>query len=113
MTQDYFVEFFESQNCVLKDTYKNAGTMMTYICKCGNESRIRFRDFKRGQRCRDCGIKKYSGKNHPRRREDRQLVEQEKLFKQKVYDALKYCLKQMGTTKKAELMSYWDIRLKN
>lgn len=38
---------------------------MNYICNCGIASKIRWGDFKRGQRCK-CGIKKQRrmGKNH-------------------------------------------------
>jgi hypothetical protein len=109
LTHQKVAEFFKSQNCILEDVYKNSATIMNYICECGKKSRIRFRDFKKGQRCKDCGLKKYSGENHPRWIQNRELVDQQKLFKQKVYDALKYCLKQIGATKKGrtyELLGY-------
>jgi hypothetical protein len=48
--------YFELNECkLLEKNYKNARTKMKYICKCGNESKIVFDSFKRGNRCKKCG----------------------------------------------------------
>lgn len=51
--------FFEENNCKLLDTeYNNSKHCMKYICICGNESKISFNNFKKGKRCKNCGIEK-------------------------------------------------------
>jgi len=61
-------KYFKEQECELLDTeYIDSNTPMKYICKCGNESKIRYSNFKQGQRCMKClysfftidNIKKY------------------------------------------------------
>lgn len=52
-------DYFESQGCeLLEKEYKNARTKMKYKCVCGNQSEIVFDSFKRGNRCKICGIEK-------------------------------------------------------
>lgn len=47
---------FEKRNCVLLEKeYKGTRTPMSYICSCGNTSKIRLDDLKRGYRCSVCG----------------------------------------------------------
>jgi 5-methylcytosine-specific restriction endonuclease McrA len=55
-------KYFDDNECkLLEEEYVNAKTLMKYICSCGNESEIRFDDFKRGRRCAECsGTKKLS-----------------------------------------------------
>jgi hypothetical protein len=55
-TFEYVYNYFKEQICKLLETeYINSQTKMRYICKCGNESSIRFDDFKnRGSRCKKC-----------------------------------------------------------
>jgi hypothetical protein len=56
---EYVKSFFEEQDCILLSTeYKNSGDLLDYICSCGNISKIRFNSFKKGNRCKECGIKK-------------------------------------------------------
>jgi 5-methylcytosine-specific restriction endonuclease McrA len=56
---------FNNNNCrLLEKTYKNSNTPMKYQCNCGNISKIRFSNFKLGERCKKCGIEKNSGKNN-------------------------------------------------
>lgn len=46
---------FEQAGCVLLETeYVNNLTPMKYRCECGNESSIRYGDFKEGVRCQNC-----------------------------------------------------------
>ena len=44
--------YFKEQGCELLETeYINANILMEYQCKCGTFSKIRWSDFRRGQRC--------------------------------------------------------------
>ena len=49
-------KYFEDHDCELLETkYINSKTLMRYECSCGNDDcKIRFEDFKRGQRCIEC-----------------------------------------------------------
>lgn len=50
---------FQDQGCELLETeYKNARTKMKYRCICGNISSIVYDSFRRGNRCKKCGINK-------------------------------------------------------
>jgi len=61
----YVKKYFQDNSCkLLEQKYINNATKMTYECKCGNISTIRFADFKRGMRCRKCGFDKIRGSNH-------------------------------------------------
>jgi plasmid maintenance system killer protein len=46
---------FTKNNCILLDEYKNAQSLMSYICSCGNTSKICWQSFKNGHRCKKCG----------------------------------------------------------
>lgn len=55
-TLEYVQKYMEERNCIcLATVYEHANALMPYICKCGNESKIRFGDFQQGLRCADCG----------------------------------------------------------
>jgi hypothetical protein len=65
-TYKYVYNYFKEQNCkLLEKKYYNTDKPMKYKCNCKNISKISFYSFKRGSRCRECGTKKVSGKNHP------------------------------------------------
>lgn len=54
-------KIFEAAGCdLLAESYKNVMTPMSYICNCGNESEIRFCDFRQGTRCWKCRSQKIS-----------------------------------------------------
>ncbi len=56
-------EFFKDNGCVLlEEIYINARIPMKYICKCGNQSKIRLDDFRKGKRCLECKNKLMSEK---------------------------------------------------
>jgi hypothetical protein len=60
---NYVYNYFKEKGCELKSkTYKNTKILLNYICSCGNESEIRFGDFKEGHRCRRCGYQKVANK---------------------------------------------------
>lgn len=48
-------KLFEDNGCkLLENEYKNAQTLMKYICSCGNEAYICYTNFRRGVRCNSC-----------------------------------------------------------
>ena len=56
-------EVFENKgNELISKEYIDSKTPLEYICDCGKLDKKRLNDFKRGQRCKECGIKKYSKK---------------------------------------------------
>lgn len=63
-TIDQVRDYFTSHSCtLLEDEYKDGRTPMSYRCVCGNESKIRFDNFRSGQRCQRCKAKKSSAIN--------------------------------------------------
>jgi len=59
ITYEYVNNYFKENNCeLLEKEYKNAHYKMKYKCNCENISKIRFNNFKQGQRCSKCGVKR-------------------------------------------------------
>ncbi len=58
--------YFKDRDCELYETeYINSHTLMRYGCNCGNtDCKIRFYSFKQGHRCKECALKRKSGKNN-------------------------------------------------
>jgi hypothetical protein len=55
----YVKNYFKKQGCKLKSkTYEGCDKPLDYTCNCGNDSIITFASFKRGSRCKQCGIEK-------------------------------------------------------
>ena len=53
----YVKKEFENEGCVLlSKVYINGKTDLSYICNCGNKSKIKFGDFFQGRRCKKCGV---------------------------------------------------------
>lgn len=53
---EFVKEQFLKAGCKLLETvYINSKSLMRYICNCGEESEIRYYDFKSGHRCSKCG----------------------------------------------------------
>ena len=64
LTYSHVKQHFKNNGCeLLEKEYKNAQIPLKYKCKCGNLNKISFASFYMGRRCRECGIKKNSGKN--------------------------------------------------
>jgi len=60
-TYEEVKKIFEDNNCILLEKeYFNSKFKNRYICECGREKLITFHCFLRGQRCKECGIKKRS-----------------------------------------------------
>lgn len=56
---EFVKKYFKDINCeLLENDYKNSMTPMDYICECGFKSKIRFNNFQKGQRCKECSKKK-------------------------------------------------------
>lgn len=45
---------------LLEQEYRNSETPMRYICTCGNESKMSYKNAKKGRSCKDCGFSKLS-----------------------------------------------------
>ena len=59
LTFEYVYNYFHEQGCeLLEKEYKNSKIKMRYKCECGNISKIIFPNFKSGNRCAKCSIKK-------------------------------------------------------
>jgi len=57
--------YFSSAGCILLDkTYTNNHAKLNYICSCGNKSKITFKSFLNGNRCKECSSEKRKGENH-------------------------------------------------
>ena len=67
LSYKYVYNYFKDQGCeLLEKEYKNSHTKMEYKCDCGNISKIRFKDFKRGNRCKQCYLENNKGSNSGR-----------------------------------------------
>jgi hypothetical protein len=114
-TQKEVEDYFEQEGCKLLDNYINSKTPVKYLCKCGNESKIRFAMFRYGNRCRSCGLEKYSGENHGRWNPDRKAVELNKKISEKAHRALRTTMQCLGKRKNsatAKLLGYTNKELK-
>jgi len=53
-------QIFKDYNCELLETeYKSVNTPMRYKCRCGEISSIRYNDFVRGIRCKNCYLSRF------------------------------------------------------
>ncbi len=56
---EYVKNYFEENGCeLLSKEYINNLTKLKYICICGEKSEITLQNFKTGQRCKKCAIKR-------------------------------------------------------
>lgn len=63
-TLEYIQQYFKNRGCELvDDKYISSKTKMKYKCSCGDISKISFDGFKRGKRCKKCGINKVANKS--------------------------------------------------
>ena len=100
----YVYDFFKEKGCsLLEKEYINARKKLKYICVCGNNSEIVFESFKKGNRCKECGIKKFSGNNNPRWIKDRNKKKENDVFRKRCRTMLattlkSFCLEKIGRT---------------
>jgi len=56
---EFVEQYFKYRGCrLLEKKYINNNIRMKYKCNCGNISKISFKNFRKGERCYRCGIKK-------------------------------------------------------
>ena len=59
LTYEEVAAFFVKNNCLLLSKhYVNSSQRLKYQCECGRIAKITFNNFRNGQRCQNCGIKK-------------------------------------------------------
>lgn len=62
LTQNEVAAYFKERGCELLGEYENARAKVRYRCSCGDESEIRFYNFKLGNRCNKCGSRQSGDK---------------------------------------------------
>jgi hypothetical protein len=105
---------FKDAGCKLISTeYCGNKQPLTYICSCGNESKISLNSFQRGNRCRLCANKKISIRNskerHYRYNPDRNQLKLNKKIRNLSQDLIRSCINLTGQqkhTKTEELLKY-------
>lgn len=109
LTQEEVAKIFEAGGCKLLSEYNAALEPVKYECSCGRQSKILINNFKLGNRCKVCGIKRRSGENHYEWRKDREQKYREDLFRQRCYKLVRMVLNVTGRVKNkrtAELLGY-------
>ena len=103
-------DYFSKHGCqLLEKEYIDSQTMMRYTCICGTDSIIRWNNFQRGKRCKECQRIRITGKNNYQWRKDRVALALEMNFKDRCHKALTSALKYTGEKKSAktlELLGY-------
>ena len=102
--KEYSVEeveqIFAEQGCeLLQDYYQGVGVSVKYRCSCGKVSKITLGNFKKGSRCKECGLKKMTGSNNPRWIKDRNKKRDNDLFRKKCGTMLRRCLVALNEAK--------------
>lgn len=114
---NYVYDCFKKQGCeLLEKEYINCSTKMRYRCSCENISETTFAHFLTGKRCKKCGIEKRSGENSSNWIVDRQVVKENKQFRNKCHIMLRNFYKYTNgtkTNKSAKLLGYTVKELKD
>jgi hypothetical protein len=114
LTFEQVAREFKEGGCELLDkTYENSKKALRFICSCGKESTITIFSFRRGCRCVQCGIRRND--THWNWRPDRESFERDRLFRKKLYKALRTTFHRMGEIKRShapELLGYGPIELR-
>lgn len=102
-SQEFIEQQFKAQGCELLDMYKGADIPVKYRCSCGRVSFIRYSNFSKGNRCKQCGFKKISigqiGNKNPVWNPDREQVEQNNKIAKQLWTLLWSCLYRVGGQK--------------
>ena len=80
-TQEDAEKIFRDGGCIMKGKYIGDKFPVEYICECGNKDKISLNNFKKGRRCKQCGIKKRTGENHHNWNSDRDFVNKSKNYR--------------------------------
>lgn len=116
LTHKFVKDYFLQKNCkLLEEKYIKSNIPMSYICECGNKSKISWDNFKANHRCKKCGDKKISGSNSPFWNPDRKMVALNTSLRKKYYEAISRTLKATGRkkiTKSQKLLGYSVNELK-
>ena len=60
LSNEFVKQYFKEQGCELLEEYVNSKDSMRYTCVCGNISKTNWSNFKKGVRCKQCGIRNSS-----------------------------------------------------
>lgn len=91
---------FSKSDCeLLQDHYEGVGIPIKYRCSCGNVSKITLCNFRKGSRCKACGLKKNLGSNNHRWIPDRKKKRENDLFRVKCCKMVCRCLKVLNEAK--------------
>jgi len=110
-------KIFVDRDCeFLDDWYGGIHTKHNYRCKCGRECQISFAGFyHQNQNCKECGIEKNKRESHHMWRNDREKFKLDKLFRKKMYKALRSTLLNFGKQKvgkTSDMLGYGPKELK-
>jgi hypothetical protein len=116
-TLEEIKKIFLDRGCqFLDDWYGGIHQLHNYMCKCKRISIISFAGFyHQNQYCKKCGIEKNSGENNHMWIEDREKLKQDKLFRKKMYKALRSTLLNFGKEKvgrTSDMLGYGPLQLK-
>ena len=93
-------KYFEDHGCELlsNEYFKNTGKL-SYRCECGNVAKISYSNFRIGQRCKQCGIRKSSRKGPQNHSWKENKTDEERLFERKFGDYAEWRQKVFGLQK--------------
>jgi hypothetical protein len=116
-TLDEIKKIFLDKGCqFLDDWYGGIHQLHNYTCKCKRISIISFAGFYyQNQYCKECGIEKNRGSNNHSWIPDREKLKQDKLFRKKMYKALRSTLLNFGKEKvgrTSDMLGYGPQSLK-
>ena len=109
-------EIFAKRNCeLLATSYEGFSVPLKYKCSCGNISNISLGNFKHGNSCFQCGLKKNTGSGNPRWIKNREQKRLNDKFRHRCIGIVHECLKVIGkmkTNHTADLLGYTHQELK-
>lgn len=118
-TLEYIKQFFKENGCeLLEGEYINSHQKLKYVCECGEISYTTFHTFRRGGRCRACGLRKQGestrGEKHPNwnpdlsdeERKDKRLYREYREWRKKVYERDGYACMKCGDSSGGNLNAH-------
>ena len=120
ITPEYAKQYFEDNGCKMTGEFINSHTPVEYVCSCGRKSKTTLNHFKQGVRCITCGRKKSSdyrsGKNHYSYNPNREEVEDNQFWYNKIRGILRNCLNRLEKSKEGhtiDILGYSAKDLQN